>query len=158
MRDGTICLEDYNGQHVEVVRQKRTGLFMIRIDHLIMDPANDGCPDRAPEALKNLILSKEPEKDNSDVESGSTTSVEHESAFMAATAPAGLLEADCFAVSCGLANFEESGYSTGASHTVQNMLGRNLAERKKNIYPGGLKRTRSYARRSSNLSRLAFPS
>ena len=33
-RSGTITLEDYDHQEVEVVRQARTGLFMIRIDHL----------------------------------------------------------------------------------------------------------------------------
>ena len=35
MRAGTIFLDDY-GQHLEVVRQAGTGLFMIRIDHLLM--------------------------------------------------------------------------------------------------------------------------
>ena len=34
VRNGTIELLDYEGQSLKVVRQKRTGLFMIRIDHL----------------------------------------------------------------------------------------------------------------------------
>ena len=35
VRHGTITMEDYDGQHLEVVRQAGTGLFMIRIDHLV---------------------------------------------------------------------------------------------------------------------------
>ena len=34
VRNGTIELLDYEGQSLKVVRQKRTGLFMIRVDHL----------------------------------------------------------------------------------------------------------------------------
>ena len=34
VRHGTVELLDYEGQSLKVVRQKRTGLFMIRIDHL----------------------------------------------------------------------------------------------------------------------------
>ena len=34
MRRGTIVLEDYANHNLEVARQKGTGLFMIRIDHL----------------------------------------------------------------------------------------------------------------------------
>ena len=44
VRDGTVMLRDYQDQHLEVVRAARTGLFMIRIDHLVasmyQDPAN----------------------------------------------------------------------------------------------------------------------
>ena len=35
VRDGSITLDDYDAQSLEVVRQAETGLFMIRIDHLI---------------------------------------------------------------------------------------------------------------------------
>ena len=34
VRDGTITMKEYDGQSLEVVRQIRTGLFMVRIDHL----------------------------------------------------------------------------------------------------------------------------
>ena len=34
VRDGTITMKDYDDQNLEVARQIRTGLFMIRIDHL----------------------------------------------------------------------------------------------------------------------------
>ena len=34
VRDGTIQLKDYDDQDLEVVRQERTGLFMIRMDHI----------------------------------------------------------------------------------------------------------------------------
>ncbi len=36
-RKGTIELEDHPGETVEVARQKGTGLFMVRIDHLIIN-------------------------------------------------------------------------------------------------------------------------
>ena len=35
VRDGSITLDDYDAQPLEVARQVGTGLFMIRIDHLI---------------------------------------------------------------------------------------------------------------------------
>ena len=34
VRDGTIKMKDYDDQDLEVVRQHRTGLFMIRMDHI----------------------------------------------------------------------------------------------------------------------------
>ena len=34
VRAGTIRMRDYGMQNLEVARQARTGLFMIRIDHL----------------------------------------------------------------------------------------------------------------------------
>ena len=37
VRDGSITLDDYDAQSLEVVRQVGTGLFMIRIDHMIYD-------------------------------------------------------------------------------------------------------------------------
>ena len=33
-RDGSITLDDFDAQSLEVARQGRTGLFVIRIDHL----------------------------------------------------------------------------------------------------------------------------
>ena len=33
--DGSITLDDYDAQSLEVARQVVSGLFMIRIDHLI---------------------------------------------------------------------------------------------------------------------------
>ena len=57
VRDGTICMKDYEGQRLEVARQIRTGLFMVRIDHLsnVDDYLN---PDRPyhNEAMKALVI------------------------------------------------------------------------------------------------------
>ena len=36
-RSGAITLDDYQGQNLEVVRQAKTGLFMVRIDHMLRD-------------------------------------------------------------------------------------------------------------------------
>ena len=46
VRDGSITLDDYDAQSLEVVRQGRTGLFVIRIVHLknndyVRDPLLD---------------------------------------------------------------------------------------------------------------------
>ena len=35
VRDGTIQLKDYDDQNLEVVRQVRTGLFMVKMDHIL---------------------------------------------------------------------------------------------------------------------------
>ena len=37
VREGSITLDDYDAQSFEAARQVGTGLFMIRIDHLIRD-------------------------------------------------------------------------------------------------------------------------
>ena len=37
VRDGSITLDDYDAQSLEVARQVGSGLFRIRIDHLIRD-------------------------------------------------------------------------------------------------------------------------
>ena len=39
---GTIKLEDYEFQGLEVARQAKTGLFMIRIDHLFLKDYKKG--------------------------------------------------------------------------------------------------------------------
>lgn len=43
MREGTTILEDY-GEELEVVRQAGTGLFMMRIDHLLTEDYIGGDP------------------------------------------------------------------------------------------------------------------
>ena len=65
-RTGGITLLDYPGQQLEVARQARTGLFMIRIDHLSVDQWHDtfGTLDRDNKAhyaisiAKDLIIEK----------------------------------------------------------------------------------------------------
>ena len=37
VRDGSATLDDYDAQSLEVARQVGTGMFVIRIDHLIRD-------------------------------------------------------------------------------------------------------------------------
>ncbi len=37
VRNGTIQIMDYENQNLEVVRQARTGLFMVRVDHLLVN-------------------------------------------------------------------------------------------------------------------------
>ena len=52
VRNGTIVMEDYDGQNLEVARQVRTGLFMIRIDHLRLKDFGD----RQPPKLRALVM------------------------------------------------------------------------------------------------------
>ena len=49
VRDGSITLNDNDAQSLEVVRQVGTGLFMIRIYHLI-------CDDYASDLLSNDLV------------------------------------------------------------------------------------------------------
>lgn len=60
VRDGTICMKDYAGQHLEVAPQIRTGLFMVRIDHLenVEDYLNP-VKAYACEALRALVIDED---------------------------------------------------------------------------------------------------
>ena len=49
-REGTITIKDYNNQHLEVVRRKGTGLFMIRLDHLRAEQ-HQMCPGELPKLV-----------------------------------------------------------------------------------------------------------
>ena len=57
VRDGMIWIKDYEGQRLEVVRQVRSGLFMIRIDHFD-NPEDWSNPNRpyACEAMKACVI------------------------------------------------------------------------------------------------------
>ena len=70
VRNGTIVMEDYNKQHLEVARQVRTGLFMIRIDHLlIQDFVNLEKPKLKALMMKTGLLSDDQSEDDEDMNS-----------------------------------------------------------------------------------------
>jgi len=56
-RTGEIILKDYDGQSVEVVRQIRTGLFMVRIDHVFKKDFITLSP-----KIRKLMLDYDPEQ------------------------------------------------------------------------------------------------
>ena len=92
MREGSITLDEYDSQSLEVARQEGTVLLMIRIDHLIRD-----------DYVCNPLL------DDIVIDFGDDpdfTSIARESDQ--------LNSSDCFTiiVSCGLANFERTSWST----------------------------------------------
>ena len=116
MRDGSITLDDHDAQSLEVVRQVGTGLFMIRMDHLIY---NDyvGNP-----LLNDLVIDfdDEPGIDSTARDSEQTNSLDCFSHAMVnvrgCKIPRNVLQADTIVVSCGLSNFEQSSLSTHRRH------------------------------------------
>ena len=91
VRDGSITLDDYDEQSLEVVRQVGTGLFVIRIDHLIYI---DFCELGVNSAVRD-----------SD-QSNSTDCLTHAMVNVGVCEiPRNVLQADTIVVSCGLANF-----------------------------------------------------
>ena len=60
VRDGTIQLKDYDGQHIEVARQIRTGLFIVRIDNLTcVEKYTDRKLPHACEALRSIVIAED---------------------------------------------------------------------------------------------------
>ena len=137
-RSGAITLDDYSDQNLEVVRQAKTGLFMVRMDHLarkhfekndnklmrsVCDdrPWNyeDNCPQQT-EASPNRTQDKDwwglhgpqlLEACGYVATPSQTKSQKHGKPF-----PKHILEAKTVVVSCGMTNFEDSNYSNGKSN------------------------------------------
>ena len=135
VRKGTITLDDYDGQSLEVVRQANTGLFMIRIDHLIYKQYFDF----APEHNMRCVLINPEEYDQScpytsyaAADDNSPSEGEEEGHGYVATKhirkhmPKGkrfnpeCFDADTLIVTCGVLNFEESNYATQTSKEFLN--------------------------------------
>ena len=116
VRDGLNTLDGYEAQSLEVVRQVGTGLFMIRNDHLIY---NDYV--RNP-LLDALIIDVDDETgiDSTARDSDQTNSVDCFTHAMVnvrgCEIPRNVLQADTSVVSCGLANFKQSSWSTHRRH------------------------------------------
>jgi len=122
-RTGTICMEDYNMQTIEVVRHAKTGLFMVRIDHL-----HPHMYARFPPSLSNLLIkdNKLPLRDvsMSDDERERCGYVANEQRAKkepyrpercGKPCSTEIFDAGTVVVSCGLSKFEESNYSEGRS-------------------------------------------
>ena len=112
VRDGAITLDDYDAQSLEVARQVETSLFMIRIDHLIY---NDYVCNPL---LNDLVIDLDDEPGNDSTARDSDQS-NFPDCFTHAMVnvrgceiPRNVLQADTIVVSCGLANFDQSSWST----------------------------------------------
>ena len=108
-RRGTVTLDDYDNQELEVARQIRTGLLMVRIDHLDSERFRS-------DDMQGLLLDYPEFVDSSDDDDNNDSENDNVS-FAAAKKippkkfPKETLEAETIIVSCGITNFEQSAYS-----------------------------------------------
>ena len=116
VRDGSITLDDYDAHSLEVVRHVGTGLFMIRIDHLIyIDYVRNPL-------LDDLVIDSDDKRgiDSTARDSDQSNSLDCFTHAMvnvrACEILRNVLQADTVVVSCGLANFEQSSWSTHHRH------------------------------------------
>ena len=116
VRDGSITLDDYDAQSLEVPRQVGTGRFMNRIDHLIRDDyasnpvLDDLVIDRDDELGVNSAARDSDRSNSSDCYTHAMVNVRSREF------PKSVLQADTIIVSCGLVNFERTSWSTHRRH------------------------------------------
>ena len=125
-RKGTITLDDYEDQGLEVARQIRTGLFMVRIDHLLTEQFLP-----LPIQLRSLLI------EQPDLVESSGDELPNHHAYVAGPRtkpkrahliPQETLEMPTVIVSCGLLNFELSAYANGSSKRFQTHFGDRRVE------------------------------
>ena len=112
VRDGSITLDDYDAQSLEVARQVVIGLFMIRIDHVIRDDYTSN------PLLDDFVIDFDDELGVYNVARDSDHSKSPDCVTHAMVnvrcrkLPRSVLQADTIVVNCGLANFERTSWST----------------------------------------------
>ena len=118
VRDGSITLDDYDAQSLEVAGQAGAGLLMIRIDHLIRDDyvcnplLSDLVIDLGDELDVNNVARDSDRSNSSDYFTHAMINA-HCREF-----PRSVLQADTIVVSCGPANFERTSWSTQRCHKI----------------------------------------
>ena len=116
VRNGSITLDDGGAQSLEVARQVVTGLFKIRTDHLMHDDnacnplSNDLVTDLGDELVVDCLVR---DSDQSNSADNFTLAMVN---ARCRESPRSLLQADTIVVSCGLANFERTSWSTQRRH------------------------------------------
>ena len=144
VRKGTITMDDYEDQSLEVVRQAKTGLFMIRIDHLVAKQYDNFAPIHD---MKGLLLGPSPTADTSSPSEGEEedhgyVATKHRSKYLEAGKPftPETLAADTLLVTCGVLNFEDSNYAKQTTKAFQDWNGDNK------VTPGYLSRDADWSR------------
>ena len=116
VRDGSITLDGYDAQSLEVARHVGTGLLMIWIDHLIRDDyvsnplLNDLVVDFDDELGVKSVARGSDQSNSSDCFTHAMVNVRSREF------PRSLRQAVTIIVSCGLANFERTSWSTQRRH------------------------------------------
>ena len=114
--DGPITLDDYDAQSLEVARRVGTGLFIMRIDHL----TRDDCVSNP--LLNGFVMDfdDDPGVDSVARDSDQSNSFDFFTHAMVNARccefPRSVLQDDTIIVSCGLANFERTSWSTQRRH------------------------------------------
>ena len=153
VREGTIKMKDYDDQDLEVVRQHRTGLFMIRMDHIHIERCEELWRDDP--AKRDMLIeeawetaSELPEElEASTPENASTKAsvhVSYQDDYNIDRTANVVLQADertaawqkydltrpVVIASAGLMHFEKSEYSNGACDEFTKFLRNKFADRK----------------------------
>ena len=171
VRDGTIKLKDYDNQDLEVVRQHKTGLFMIRMDHIDWDRLEEIWRDKP---SQSRMLIKRPWKIDEQEEEVETTTPEYYEEVDASTPEhddidwtANVVHPDAdrwkehdltrpvLIVSAGLMNFEDSVYSNGTCHDFMKFHRSRFGNRKP--HSGFLTDNKQGAGIAKNSFRSCFP-
>ena len=126
MRQGIMTLEDYDDNELEVVRQKGTGLFMIRIDHIKLDDYRDKHNLRI--HLTNTACGQAYDEDNNDAPYGFMGVRLNSKVF-----DKDLLDAQVIVASCGGINFEMTGFSAGISQAFREFIGLEEEKRRAEV-------------------------
>ena len=168
VRDGTIKMKDYDDQDLEVVRQQRTGLFMIRMDHIHYDRCEelwqtireewhadqrilgDSTEEVETSTPENDVEVEASTHDHEDVDC--TANVVHPDANRWEKYD---LTRTVVIVSAGLMNFEDSEYSNGASHDFTKFRKNKFGDRKP--YSGFLTDNQQGAGIAKSSFRSCFP-
>ena len=112
VRDGSITLDGHDAQSLEVARQVGSGLLMVRIDHLIRDDyvcnplLNDLVTDFGDDIDVNNDARDSDQSNSSDCVTQAMVNVR------CREFPRSVLQADTIIVSCRLANFQRTSWST----------------------------------------------
>ena len=116
VKQSSITLDDNDAQSLEVARQVETGLFMIRIVHMIHDESacnlllNDLAIDLDDESGINCVARDSDRSNSSHCFTHAMVNAR------CREFPRSVLQADTIIVSCGLANFERTSWSTQHRH------------------------------------------
>ena len=123
VRRGSITLDDYEDANLEVVRDINSGLFLIRIDHLVqsMYGKHDGFSEMLIDPDQDFLPSASEEESQENKVHVGYPAVEIQPRTYGFEPS--YLNAPTFVVTCGAMTFENTGLSMGLSKEFQESLG-----------------------------------